>query len=111
MVANEANSFGNDVVRRLVFLPRDARKSWIDLETQLPGGLVYQFYLYVHDTLGAPVAVAVRLQVWRPPLQYNPKDTTTDFKDIPFLLVWEERVVVTTEYPDGALYTVSSHHN
>ncbi|ELT93539.1 hypothetical protein CAPTEDRAFT_223854, partial [Capitella teleta] len=108
LLANEPFAYGNDVVRRLVFLPSQAQKSWVDVETTLPDGTIFQFMLYVHDDVrssSGATTIPVRVQIWRQTLREDVDDT--ELREIPFQLVWEARVEVKTSYVDGALYKYS----
>lgn len=104
---NDPYTYGNDVIRRLVYLPSDAKKSWIDVETKLPNGIIYQFFLYIHDNVraGSSPDVPLRIQIWRQAAGSGNIDD--GLKTIPFSLIWQARVQVKTNHANGALYTVS----
>ncbi len=86
---------------RDAYLPSGGQKSWVDDETPLPMGILERFYVYIHNFSTPLPQERIRLQIWRPTnLAFN------------FVLVWERKITVDLNSPQGLLYEVSVyfHH-
>ena len=100
----EGELYGNDVILRQTHLESLSNRSWIDIDDPLPAGVIERFYIYVHNvnvTQLDPQSRRIRLQVWR----------QVDVTLKTYQLVWLQLITVSAGYPNGALYSVSSHVN
>ncbi len=83
---------------RNAYLPSGGQKSWVDFETRLGPGTLKRFYVYIHNFSSTLPPETIRLQIWRPTnLVFN------------FVLVWERKIIVDLNSPEGLLYEVSAH--
>ena len=90
------NLYGNNVTWRPNTLDTGARKSFVDLNIQLPDSRVQTFYVYAKGIPASDNDTFFRLQIWRP----------VDLTAFRWQLVWQQHVQVTHAV-DG-LYTVST---
>ena len=69
----------------------------MDLDTQLPNGTLLHYYLYAHNISVETErkVTEVRLQIWRPVASRE------------FMLAWQERIMVNTNFNQGVLYKVN----
>ena len=94
---------GNDVILRNTYLPTGARKSWLDISTNLTAGLLKEFFFYTHNFTEYSGNVTIRLQIWRPTLR-----NATFHKNLNYRLVWEYRVEsLNVISSNGILHRVS----
>ena len=95
LVPNDRQLYGNNVTSETSDLPNQAERSFIDLESPLPAGILVRYYIFISKNVITTLKDRrIRLQIWRP------YDTA-----IPqYTLVFQQLVEVNEE---GALYTVS----
>ena len=99
IISEYPNTQGNDVKQRAHVMAEDGQRTWLN-PTKLHAGTLTKFFMYVGYVNESSTA-QIRLQIWRP---VNNSDSVTH------LLVWEIRVAVALNNPNGALYVVNIIH-
>jgi len=93
----EGELYGNEVTYGESYLTEAANRSWIDVDNELPAGVIERFYIYVHNvsTLD-PQSRRIRLQLWR----------QVDVTLKTYRLLWLQLIQVSAGHSIGALYSV-----
>ena len=101
----DSDLYGYNVTARNGFLPSVADRSWIDIDTLLPEGVITRFYLST-DTAAVRLDAhsrVTRLQIWRP------VNVTTN--QLQFTFVHQQRVYARCAYCMSIISSQSTKPN